>query len=212
MTQHDVAGVQQAVLDAAEALILESGFAATSIDAIAARAGVTKGALFHHFPSKAELARQLMTRYARRDADHLQQFLARAAVLSRDPLQQILIVFGLYEDMAAALTGPHPGCLFASIWYEARLHDDTTLQIVRDFFAWWRATVAAKFQATMAIYRPRLPVTAEELADMALAIAEGSFILSRVHGDGRLVAQQTREYRNYIELLFSPPSPSVAVA
>ena len=55
------------ILDAAEALILDHGFGATSVDAVVARAGITKGAFFHHFPSKAELGRALIERFAQAD-------------------------------------------------------------------------------------------------------------------------------------------------
>lgn len=43
---------RQAILGAAAALFGEAGFAATSMDRIAAEAGVAKGAVYHHFPSK----------------------------------------------------------------------------------------------------------------------------------------------------------------
>jgi AcrR family transcriptional regulator len=43
------------LLDAAVELLEEGGYAAASVAAIAARAGVAAGALYRHFPSKAEL-------------------------------------------------------------------------------------------------------------------------------------------------------------
>ena len=45
-----------ALLLGARELFAEQGFAATSRDEIAARAGVTRGALYHHFASKTEVA------------------------------------------------------------------------------------------------------------------------------------------------------------
>lgn len=45
------------LLAAARALFGERGYAATSIDEIAARVGVTIGALYHHFPDKRSLFR-----------------------------------------------------------------------------------------------------------------------------------------------------------
>jgi AcrR family transcriptional regulator len=45
-----------ALLAAARELFAEKGFAATGREEIAERAGVTRGALYHHFASKAEVA------------------------------------------------------------------------------------------------------------------------------------------------------------
>ncbi len=47
--------VRAALLDCARAMVVEGGVAGLSINAVAAAAGVTKGALFHHFGSKAAL-------------------------------------------------------------------------------------------------------------------------------------------------------------
>lgn len=46
---------REAVLSAAQDLFLESGFAATSMDAVAQRANVSKATLYAHFTSKTEL-------------------------------------------------------------------------------------------------------------------------------------------------------------
>jgi AcrR family transcriptional regulator len=44
-----------ALVEAARDLFAKDGFAATSLDAVVAKAGVTKGALYHHFSGKREL-------------------------------------------------------------------------------------------------------------------------------------------------------------
>ena len=44
-----------ALVEAARELFAQDGFAATSLDAVVAKAGVTKGALYHHFAGKREL-------------------------------------------------------------------------------------------------------------------------------------------------------------
>jgi AcrR family transcriptional regulator len=48
---------RRALLDAGLALFREHGYADVGVDEIAARAGVTSGALYHHFASKAGLFR-----------------------------------------------------------------------------------------------------------------------------------------------------------
>jgi AcrR family transcriptional regulator len=44
-----------ALIDAARELFAADGYAATSLDAVVAKAGVTKGALYHHYGGKREL-------------------------------------------------------------------------------------------------------------------------------------------------------------
>src|SRR5690606_30813305 len=61
------ADTRERLLDAAEQLYLERGYGATSVEAIVAAAGLTKGALFHHFPTKHDLALALIERYATSD-------------------------------------------------------------------------------------------------------------------------------------------------
>jgi AcrR family transcriptional regulator len=48
-----------ALLAAAREMFGESGYAATSIEDVAARAGVTKGAVYHHFGGKANLFQEV---------------------------------------------------------------------------------------------------------------------------------------------------------
>jgi AcrR family transcriptional regulator len=52
----------EALLDSAAACFMEGGFAATSLDAVARRARVTKGAIYHHFASKRDLFMAVLER------------------------------------------------------------------------------------------------------------------------------------------------------
>jgi AcrR family transcriptional regulator len=52
------------LLDAAEAVIVRQGIASLTLDAVAAEAGMSKGGLLHHFPTKDRLVEALVTRTA----------------------------------------------------------------------------------------------------------------------------------------------------
>jgi AcrR family transcriptional regulator len=54
------------ILDVAEELFTEPGYAAASVDEIAERARVTKGAVYHHFGSKPGLFRAVVERLFQR--------------------------------------------------------------------------------------------------------------------------------------------------
>ena len=55
----------------------------------------------------------------------------------------------------------------------------------------------------LARHRPARPATARELSDMIMAVLEGGFILSRNFNDPMLVVRLSRQYRQYLELLFA---------
>ncbi len=198
------------ILDTAEAMILEQGYNATSIDKLVAQAGVTKGSFFHHFESKAVLAHTLVERFARADLDLFAANRARAEGLSRDPLQRILILIGLYKQMMEALTEPYPGCLFASYIYEADLFDAHTLAVIVDTYLVWRSNLRDMLEQAAEVYPPRIEVDFADLADMFTAVTEGAFIMSKTLKEPHLVARQLGLMRDFVELLLQPaPAASV---
>ena len=56
--------LQDTLLDAAETVVARQGFANLTLDAVAAEAGISKGGLLHHFPSKDRLVEGLVARTA----------------------------------------------------------------------------------------------------------------------------------------------------
>ena len=58
----------EALLDSAAACFFEDGFTGTSLDHVAQRARVTKGAIYHHFSSKRELFRAVLERQQAKSA------------------------------------------------------------------------------------------------------------------------------------------------
>jgi TetR/AcrR family transcriptional repressor of nem operon len=194
---------RERILDAAQALILDHGYGATTVDAVVNRAGITKGAFFHHFGSKADLARALVDRYALLDKQHLEQQMERAAKLATDPLQQLLVLIALYEEEFQSMAEPFPGCLFASYIYENKLFDEATISVLRESTLMWRRVAKQMLEKVAAAHPPKVPVDLDSLADLFYALTEGSFIMTKTLGDKTLLARHTRHLRTYLELLFS---------
>lgn len=59
MPDVDAPSTRERLLQAGRELFLSQGFDATSLDQVRQRAGASNGSLYHHFPSKAHLARAL---------------------------------------------------------------------------------------------------------------------------------------------------------
>ena len=84
----------EALLDSAAACFLESGFAATSLDEVAKRARVTKGAIYHHFASKRDLFMAVLERQEVAQA----QTISQAATAAADPWSAIVAAFDAFLE------------------------------------------------------------------------------------------------------------------
>lgn len=195
---------RQRILDIAEAAILQKGFGATSIDEVIAEAEITKSGFIYHFPDKNQLALALLARYLERDDVLLDDIEARAAALSDDPLQQLLIGLKLFAELLEDIPGGHPGCLVATVCYQERLFNAEVHALNQKAVLAWRTRFAAAFKAIMREYPPATPVDAEELADMVSTMVEGGLVMARAIGDPSILPQQLLHFRNYVKLLFQP--------
>lgn len=99
-TQEQAAETREAVLRAARQLFASQGYAAATVAAIAEAAGVTKGALFHHFENKEELFLQIW-RDLQMEMDVEARAAGRAAIDRNDPFAAFLAGSRVYLDWAS---------------------------------------------------------------------------------------------------------------
>jgi TetR/AcrR family transcriptional repressor of nem operon len=210
---------RERILAAAKSAIMANGFAGTSIDDILASTGLTKGAFFHHFKGKADLARELAEWHARGDLAKFEDFAEKAEAESDDPLEQTIHFLEMFEDYISNSDDPSPGCMYAVYTYESMQFDPSVRDIIADILQQWTSIYVRKFQEVLDRYRPALPVTAPELAEMIVSIVEGGLVLQRAYGDVGVTARQSEQFRNYLGLLFGnregrarPPASRVAKA
>jgi AcrR family transcriptional regulator len=85
---------RSALLEAARALFVGRGFGPTSIDDVAAKARVSKGAVYHHFRDKAELFEAIFCAEQTRLVAHV----ISAAAETADPWDQLLACVDAYVD------------------------------------------------------------------------------------------------------------------
>ncbi len=84
-----------ALVAAARRLFTERGYAATSTNEIVERAGVTRGALYHHFSTKDELFRAVFEQLE----DEVTKRVAEEALRGGDPLEQLRLGSRAYLDV-----------------------------------------------------------------------------------------------------------------
>lgn len=92
-----------AIRDAANALFLRDGVEATTVDAIVAAAGVSKGTFYLHFPRKEDLLLEYGTRRLARVRDMLPDLVQRRTF--REALNEILDEVVRGKEWGRELTG-----------------------------------------------------------------------------------------------------------
>ena len=189
------------LLDAAVALIRTQGLHATTVDDLCAAAGVSKGAFFHHFASKEDLAIAA--------ADHwsvtTSRLFADAAYHEHDdPADR---VFG-YLDFRASIIGDEIEqytCLVGTMAQEAYV----THPAIRDACAASILGHALTLEADIAAalrdadpHRADFTALAASLARYTQVVLQGAFVVSKAADDPELARDSVAHLRRYFEMLF----------
>jgi TetR/AcrR family transcriptional repressor of nem operon len=191
---------RERILQVAERLMTDQGYNATSLDQVIAESSSSKGAFFHHFSSKADLAVQLVERYVASDLGHLNAGLAATAGIE-DPSERVVAFLRFYEDGADELTAEQSGCLFATVLAERQfIGTDMNRQIARTQEAWRRELVDLLRPALAGRHLP-IDVDADALADHLFTTFEGGFILCRALENRSAMHDQLRIFRQLVEAL-----------
>lgn len=197
---------RERILDGAQRLVIENGLAATTVDAILAESETSKGAFFHHFPTKNDLARALVKRYAAGDVAFLEEFMAKAESSNADPALQVVEFIRLFEGAADEMASQQPSCLYVSYIYEKQLFEDGTNDVIVEVVLAWRERLAAKLRDAAEAHPPRAPIDPDAVADHVFATFEGAFMLTRAMNDRELMRRQLALVREYVALLFDVPA------
>ena len=194
------------IMDIAQDAILTKGFDATSIEEIIAGAEITKSGFFYHFRDKNALALALIERHIEVEDQLFDDLFARAADLSDDPLQRMLIGLKLLAELLDDMPEGHPGCIVATAVYQDRLFDRKVREANLRAVLGWRQRFRDLFEEIVEIYPMNDEVGLDELADMVSAVIEGGLVMSRALAEPKATAQQVMLLRSYVKLLFTPRS------
>jgi TetR/AcrR family transcriptional repressor of nem operon len=192
------------ILGTAMELALRQGHVATSIDEIIKAADINKGTFFYHFPSKKDLAIALIEKFSAIEMQILEENMAKANKLSKDPLQQLLIFVGLIQELHAELEEGQVGCLYASYSYENQFKDEDLQAMAMDTLGEWKVRLSEKIQEIMKKYPPRFKIDPDELADMFIVTLEGAYVITRIKNQHDAVEKHLDLYKTYLESLFKP--------
>jgi TetR/AcrR family transcriptional repressor of nem operon len=163
------------LLKAAFEEIYRRGFQAASLDTILAKAGLTKGALYHHFPDKASLG------YAVVDEVVKGLLLERWGVLEPPTGDPVSALQRILRQRAASLTTREVelGCPLNNLAQEMSPLDQRFRRGVNATFDIWTEAVAKDLKLGQADGTVRGDVDARKIAAFVVASIEGSFGLAK---------------------------------
>jgi TetR/AcrR family transcriptional repressor of nem operon len=189
----DGTATRDRILAAAQKLVIDNGYSATSVEQVIADSGSSKGAFFHHFESKRALADALVDRYVESDLAHLQAGLDAAREASDDPAERAIAFLAYFEGMADELMLEQSGCLYSSVLTELQLVTTGASDPIGKAAVAWREGYAA-------LLREAMPGGADvdALSDHVFVTFEGAFLLARALGDPSQMRRQLRTLRELV--------------
>jgi TetR/AcrR family transcriptional repressor of nem operon len=184
---------RERILDAAQHLVIENGFAATSLDQVIKAAATSKGAFFHHFDSKLDLARSLTERYVAADIGQLRAALQATASIA-DPAERVVAFVRYFEDAAEELMSAQSNCLYVAVLTEQQLVSNGTADLINEAIELWRKEIVDLLVAASTTRDLDLG-DVDALADHVFVTFEGAFLLCRSTGSPEHMRAQLRVLR-----------------
>lgn len=190
---------RQQLLDAAFEEILEHGFQAASLERILAKTNVTKGALYHHFPSKHALGLAVVDDVLRPMVEQLRIAPLREA---EDPLEAIHAA-ARHEVEQLTEEDLGRGCPLNNLVQEMSPLDEQFRERLLGVLNDWHKAIAEALRRGQARGYVRKDVNADEVAWFVIIIYTGavSFCrvmsplgMERIHQHHKAVFSQTQLY------------------
>jgi TetR/AcrR family transcriptional regulator, transcriptional repressor for nem operon len=186
------------VLEAAFAEFYAHGFQGGSLNHIVRTAGVTKGAVFHHFTGKQELG------YAVLDDVIGPLLLARwlePVADSDDPLPSIQQAFRRYVE--TDITSGHwlQGCPLNNMAQEMSPLDEGFQQRIDRLYDTWREQYAAALERGIQAGNVRLSISPSNVAALIVAAQMGIWGSGKSSRNAQVMRQATDAMCEYLESL-----------
>lgn len=193
------------LLEAASDVIRSKGFAATTVDDLCREAGVTKGAFFHHFPSKDALGVAAAQHWAETTGALFEGAPYHAPA---DPLDRVLAYLAFRREI---VEGDIPAftCLVGTLAQEVH----QTAPAIRDAAAASIFDHAATLEADIeaAIEARGIEPDGWDAASLARhfqATLQGGFILAKAGNDPEHAREAIDHLDRYVRRLFGVAVPS----
>jgi len=194
-TPRDPERTRERLLQAAFREIYRSGFQSAGLDAILAAAGVTKGALYHHFRSKETLGYAVVEEIIAPDT-HAQWL--RPLENCKDPIDALLGSVQALSIQPEAVCG---GCPLINLAQEMSRLDEGFRKRLAAIVRNWQDGVAAALQDGQNHGKVRRDLEPDEAAGLLIATVEGYGSLAKNAQDPEVMRTGIRNIVKWLQSL-----------
>ena len=181
------------ILDAAIMEIRRNGFAATSVDDFCKAAGVTKGAFFHHFKSKEDMA----IAAAQQFGDFANQLFGNAHYMQlNDPVDRLIGYIDYRVEIMSGATHEYT-CLLGTLVQEIHNSSDPIREAGR-INIWGHIEIVIPLVKDALDSRGVLNFDARELATYTQTVLQGGFIMAKAGGSADFAKHGVRHLKSYL--------------
>jgi TetR/AcrR family transcriptional regulator, transcriptional repressor for nem operon len=194
-TARDPARTRETLLRAAFGEIYRSGFRGSDVETILGAAGVTKGALYHHFDSKEALGYAVVDEIV---AEIMRDKWQSPLQDARDPLDALI---GIVRSTSSNIAHVCGGCPLNNLSQEMSPLDEGFRKRTAKVFNDWHQAVAAALRDGRARGKVRKDVNPDETATFLIATYEGYLSLAKNAQDAKALRSGQRALVRYLESL-----------
>ena len=172
---------RERLLQAAFREVYRSGFQSAGLDAILAAAGVTKGALYHHFKSKEALGYAVVEEII---APDLRGKWLRPLLRGKDPINTLI---GIVQSESVRPEDVRGGCPLNNLAQEMSPLDEGFRKRLAMVFHAWQEGIAAALREGQIQGRVRRDAEPAEAAGLMIAMLEGYVSLAKNSQDAKVM-------------------------
>jgi TetR/AcrR family transcriptional repressor of nem operon len=191
----DPARTREALLQAAFGEIYRSGFRGSDVETILGAAGVTKGAMYHHFDNKEALGYAVVDEVV---ACIMREKWQSPLQNARDPLDALI---GVVRSTSLRPEHVCGGCPLNNLSQEMSALDEGFRKRTAKVFNDWHGAVAAALRSGKRRGTVRKDVNADEAATFLIAAYEGYMSLAKNSQDARGLRAGQKALVHYLETL-----------
>jgi TetR/AcrR family transcriptional repressor of nem operon len=161
------------ILRAASEMMRVKGVEGTTFDEVRAASGTSKSQIYHHFPNKEALVREVVALWGRWRIEEQEQYLGRL-----DSIRGLERWRNAIVQQNRLVNGAH-GCIIGALAGELSDHDEHARLILAAIFQSWEALFVEGFERMRAAGVLEEDVDPVTLATAVMAALQGGYLLAQ---------------------------------